>query len=179
MRTSLCSRATVRLACACVIMAVTACGHGFSLGGGVARASLGIGESGTARVTPVLSARAFVPDAGKAGGALLSVDVQPLSLQNPLRDETVTPLYILPELQLGKSRFCLRAGIGPSLASWGGNDSAAGVEVTPSAGVSVAADLGRGSRRASLEAYFRAGSGVGEDAVTTKLVGVSVLINLR
>ncbi len=175
-----CIRPMAGLTLASLLAAAAACGHGFALGGGVARASFGIGNTGSARVTPVLSARAFVPDSGKAAGGLLSLDVQPLSLHNPLRDETVTPIYLLPQLQLGRSQLCLRAGVGPAVHSWGGNDPAAGTQLVPSVGASVATDLAHAAgRSSSVEAYFRAAASVGEDGIYTTLVGVAVLIALR
>ncbi len=50
------------------LFAVAACGHGFAAGVGAGRARFGIGGEHTARTSPLLSARAFVPEAQRAVG---------------------------------------------------------------------------------------------------------------
>ncbi len=160
------------------LFAVVGCGHGFAAGVGAGRARFGIGGEHTARTSPLLSARAFVPEADRGGG-LLALDLQLAPLHNPLRDETVTVLYVVPQLQIGGSALCLRAGLGPSIESWGGNDPAGGIELVPSLGASVAAEpLRVRGHRVSVEALYRAAAGMGEDAVTTTLLGAQVSLSL-
>ncbi len=164
----------------CAALAPCACGHGLAVGGGIGRASFDISNESVTRRTPVLSVRAFAPDSGKAGGGLLSIDLQPLTLHNPLRDETVTPLYILPQLQVGGPRACFRVGIGPSVHFWGGHDPAAGVQIVPSVGASLSLELARiAGRSTAIEASYRGATTIGEDAVGTTLMGVGLLVQLR
>ncbi len=162
-----------RLGIVCVLGAAAACGHGFSAGVGAGRASFGIGNEGTARLAPVVSTRAWVPDPDRGGG-LLSLDLQLLPLHNPLRDETVSVLYVLPEFQIGGSALCVRAGLGPSIHSWGGNTDY-GIELVPSVGASVGFEPVRiRGHRLSIEAIYRTAASVGEDPITTTLLGAQV-----
>ena len=91
-------------------------------------------------------------------GGLLAVDVQPIPVQNPNRDESVSTATILPSLQLSVGRVGLRGGLGLGVAIWTGPDAFETFSYGPALGVSATIPLDSAGRW-SLEPLYRTGGG--------------------